>query len=142
VVELADAVVFNKADGENELPARRAAQDFNQTLHYLSPATEGWETRAFTCSSLTGAGVAEIWRVIEDFRSTTVASGIFQQRRRHQLLEWLRSGIGESLLHRFHNHPEVKKHLPRLETEVLNGKLPPDNAAEKLIDLFLRNPGK
>ncbi|HYQ92753.1 MAG TPA: methylmalonyl Co-A mutase-associated GTPase MeaB, partial [Candidatus Competibacteraceae bacterium] len=77
IMELADALLINKADGDNQLRARAAKAEYNRALHYLAPATEGWQTRAYTCSALAHEGIDEIWRVIEDFRQKTQASGVF-----------------------------------------------------------------
>lgn len=76
-MELADTIVVNKADGDYRLRAEAARQDYEMALHYLAPATEGWQTHAFTCSAMTGEGISEIWEVIEKFREISRDSGVF-----------------------------------------------------------------
>jgi len=138
VMELADALVINKADGDNRLRAQSTKAEYDRILHYLQPATEGWITRAFTCSSLTGEGVEEIWAVIEDFREKTVKSGVFYDRRRAQILDWVYTMVWEHLRIRFLNHPGVAAITPKVEQDVLNGKLSATMAVRELIDTFER----
>jgi LAO/AO transport system kinase len=137
-MELADALVINKADGDNRLRAQSTKAEYDRILHYLQPATEGWITRAFTCSSLTGEGVEEIWAVIEDFREKTVKSGVFYDRRRAQILDWVYTMVWEHLRIRFLNHPGVAAITPKVEQDVLNGKLSATMAVRELIDTFER----
>ncbi|RMH70619.1 MAG: methylmalonyl Co-A mutase-associated GTPase MeaB [Gemmatimonadetes bacterium] len=136
VIETADALVINKADGENQLPAQRAKVEYNRALHYLSPATEGWQTQAYTCSSLTGEGLPEIWQVIQQFVKVTQASGVFQQRRKEQLIAWVYAMVEDHLKHRFFHHPAVKAALPNIQQSVAEGRLPATTAASMLLTLF------
>ena len=136
VIELADALVINKADGDNKLRAEAAKGEYRRTLHYLTSATEGWQTQVFTCSSLTGEGIVDIWTVIEKFRQQTTASGIFAARRQSQLLEWMRALITEHLQTRFFNDPGVQSILPQVEQAVTAGKMPPTIAVQKLLNKF------
>ncbi len=93
VMELADAILVNKADGDNKTRALAARADYARILHYLQPATEGWRTAAYTCSSITGEGIAGIWSAIEEFRSKTTESGVFSARRNSQILDWVYSMV-------------------------------------------------
>lgn len=136
IMELADALLINKADGDNLMKAKRARAEYNQALHYLAPATEGWQTRAYTCSALTGDGIAEIWAVIERFRQQTLASGAFDSRRKTQMKDWLHSMIEEQLLHRFFNHPAIKPVLPAIEAAVIEGTVPTTSAVQTLFEVF------
>lgn len=142
IVELADALLINKADGDNIARARAAQADYNQALRYLTPATEGWQTRAYTGSALTGAGIAEIWGVVEEFRRQTVAGGVFEARRRAQRLDWVYTMIREALQSRFFNHPQVQAELPRIKAAVLSGDLPATMAAQALLDVFYGEKGE
>ncbi|HLP46954.1 MAG TPA: methylmalonyl Co-A mutase-associated GTPase MeaB, partial [Candidatus Kapabacteria bacterium] len=103
VIELADALVVNKADGPNKCRAELTRQEYAMALKYLAPATKGWVTNAFTCSALTGEGVAETWDVIQLFAEQTRASGIFTERRKNQALEWVYSMIENYLKDNFYN---------------------------------------
>jgi LAO/AO transport system kinase len=136
VMELADAVVVNKADGGQEQAANRAREDYGRALHYMQPATDGWETRAFTASALERRGIDEIWKAIETFRHLGDKSGAIEKRRLEQAREWLHQMIEERLKDLFHKHPAVAAALPDMEQRVLDGKLPAVRAAWNLLDTF------
>lgn len=141
IVELADALLINKADGDNLIKARAARMEYEQALHYLAPATKGWTTHAYTCSSLTGDGIPEIWGVIEDFCETTKGSGVFQARRQSQVRDWLHVMVEEELKARFYQHPNVLYILPTLEQAVIDGAMPVTTAAKELLKGFDSNTG-
>ncbi len=135
VIELADALLINKADGDNKIRAQAARTEYNRALHYLAPATEGWRTRAYTCSAVTGEGIAEIWDVITDFRQKTTETGVFQNRRRSQILDWVYTMVEEHLRTRFFNDPRVINTRPRIEQAVIEGTLPATVAAQELLHI-------
>ncbi len=134
VVELADAILINKADGDNKIRAGTARAEYNRALHYLTPATHGWRPRAYTASSVTGEGVLAIWHVVESFVENTQTSGVFMQRRQQQNLEWLHTLIEEQLRTFFYGHAAVKAVLPDIESAVQSGDLPVTTAAKRLLD--------
>lgn len=136
VIELADALLINKADGDNKIRAEAARQEYMRALHYLGAATEGWITRAYTCSSITSEGIPEIWNVIEEFQQTTQASGIFAARRRSQLRDWLHTMIETELHIRFYQHPEIVKLLPQIEDAVATEATPVTTAVQELLNVF------
>jgi LAO/AO transport system kinase len=136
IMELADAVVINKADGDNKLKALAAKAEYNRALRYLAPATEGWRTRTLTCSSVSGEGIDEIWTEIEKFREKALNSGILEARRRKQTLEWMYSMIEEHLRASFFKHAGVKGVRAEIEDAVVQGHIPPTLAAKKLIKKF------
>ena len=138
VVELADAILINKADGPGEKAALAARAEFEHVLHYLRPATEGWQPRAFTCSSLSGTGVAEIWAVVEKYREITTASGVFKRRRQTQETEWVDALVREGLAEMFAADPRVQQLQDRLRFEVERGSLPATTAARRLLEAFTR----
>lgn len=140
VVEIADALVINKADGENTIRAQAARAEYNRALRYLNPATTDWQARTYLCSALTGEGIPELWSVIEAFQQQTQSSGTFAERRRQQARAWLHALIEEQLRAYFYNHPQVKAQLPLLEQAVLDGSLPVTSAAHDLLDLFTSGP--
>lgn len=135
VVELADAILVNKADGPNAVAAEVARGEYERALHYLQPATPGWQSRAVCASALTGEGVPEIWRMVEEFCAATRASGAFERRRQEQEREWLHSLIEQQLVERFKANPRVAQLLPELEAAVMAGRLPATTAAQRLLDL-------
>ncbi len=136
VMELADTVVINKADGDNTLRARAAKSELERILHYFQPATPGWMTKARTCSAITGEGLPELWASIEDFRQQTQATGVFERRRRSQTMEWVYTMAREYLEHTFFENPRIKAALPFVEQSVLAGTLSPTLAVQKLIERF------
>lgn len=138
IMEIADAVLINKADGEGKPAAERTRADYEQALHYLRPATEGWRTGAFCASALTGEGIDDIWRVVETFGDLTWRSGVFERRRRDQERDWIHTLVGEQLREMFQRHPEVQRLLPELEEAVMAGKLPATSAARALLEAFGR----
>lgn len=89
IIELADAVLVTKADGDNKIPAEVAGSGYERAMHYTQPATEGWNPPVFTCSAVSGKGIKESWSTIQRFRSQTVESGLFDSRRKSQTLEWI-----------------------------------------------------
>ncbi|WP_420628064.1 methylmalonyl Co-A mutase-associated GTPase MeaB [Candidatus Leptofilum sp.] len=139
VVEIADAILINKADGENKVRAEAARTEYNRALHYLTPAIEGWRPRAYTASALEDAGIDKIWSAIESFQEKMTESGAWQARRKAQLQEWLHTVIAEQLKQSFYAQPTVQAALPDLETAVRQGKLPPTTAALQLLQIYKTN---
>ena len=140
VIELADAILINKADGDNEQPAQIARAEYERALHYLRPATEGWQTRAYTCSAHTGAGVLDMWGVVESFMALAHESGVLERRRRRQERQWVRQLVREQLEEMFMRHADIKEMLPRLEAAVERGELPAVTAARQLLEAFGERP--
>jgi LAO/AO transport system kinase len=136
VVEIADAILVNKADGAGLTAARRARSEFERVLHYLRPATEGWSSGAFQCSAATGEGVMAMWAVVEKFAELTRGSGVFDRRRTEQEQMWVRSLVREGLDDLFRSHPGVSEQMAVLEQQVARGELPATTAAKKLLDMF------
>lgn len=133
VLELADAVVINKADGENQARAAAAQAEMRRVLHYLQRATPGWDTPALAASARTGAGISDTWRAVEDFFKTATASGQLALRRRTQSVEWLRTLLEESLRSRFYAQAAVREKLPALERAVAEGHQPVFAAVQELL---------
>ena len=133
IIELADSILVNKADGDNKMKAMMARADYDQILHYLRPATEGWKTRAYTCSSITGEGIPEMWSVIKDFRENVTASGIFSKRRKEQTIEWVRAMTAEYLQNRISQNAELTKCREDIERKVIAGAITPTVAAKAVI---------
>ncbi len=136
VIETADAVLIHKADGDNVTAAEIARSEYERALHYLRPATEGWRTRAVTASSLTGEGIGELWRMIGEFAGETRGSGVFDRRRREQERDWVHALVRDHLRDHFLRHPGVKRLLPEVEREVMEGRLPATAAAKRLLEAF------
>ncbi len=135
-VELADAIIIHKADGENKLRAQAMRAEFNRVLHLLAPVTDGWVSRAYTCSSLTGEGLADIWRIIESFWDATTASGTLMKRRQQQLKDWVLALVEEQLRTRFYKHPAIQHTLPMILNAVSLGETSAVMAAQQLLTCF------
>ncbi|MEX0323020.1 MAG: methylmalonyl Co-A mutase-associated GTPase MeaB [Puniceicoccaceae bacterium] len=133
VIELADAIVVNKADGDNVKRARLAKAEYNRVLHFLHPCTEGWETKAYLASALTGEGIENIWDVICRFKEVTRANGVFSKRRHDQNMDWMRGMIDEALRDRFYSNPIIQQEMENLMRAVARGEVPPVKAVETLM---------
>jgi len=135
VIELADAIVINKADGDNRPRALGALADMKRVLHYLQPATPGWPTPALPASALTGEGVPAVWDACQAFFSHVEAAGILARRRHEQDVQWMHSLITEGLRTRFYTCLSVRDRLPALERAVADGRMPAFAAATELLGL-------
>ena len=133
IMELADAILINKADGDNKQRAENARSEFERIIHYLHPATEGWITPALTASSLTGDKIPDVWQTVEDFKSNTTASGVFQKRRNAQTVRWVHAMVDDYLRTAFYGNPAVKALIPGIESDVVEGNLSPTQAVQKLV---------
>ena len=138
VIELADAIFVNKADGDNVRRARMAKAEYNRVLSFLHPCTEGWTTKAYMGSALTREGIPEIWEVIVRFKELTTASGVFARRRREQNLDWMRGLIDEALRRRFFSDEMMKEKLATISAAVASGEVPPVKAVESLMHEWMR----
>ena len=136
VVELADAILINKADGANIIPAQTARIEYERALHYLRPATEGWQTIAMTASALTAEGIPQVWENIQNFVKSTKSSGAFKKRRQVQDRDWVRAMVENHLLERFYANHEIRRLLPVVDNAVMNGEMPAATAAQKLLEAF------
>jgi LAO/AO transport system kinase len=136
VMELCDAIFINKADGDNEKRALIAQNDYNNALHYLQPATKGWQPKAYIGSALTGKGIEELWKIIQEFEKQTKANGVFEERRKNQIVEWVFKMIENKLIDDFYNDEQINKELPNIKNEILKGVLTPTLAAEKLLKIY------
>jgi LAO/AO transport system kinase len=134
IIEMADALLINKADGDNRQRAEQSRADQDAALHYAQPATPGWKTEVSVCSAQTGEGVSEAWERIEKFYSELEPKGVIARRREQQAGEWLSDLIREELQRRFYQDPRVKTKLPGLQESVLRGQLTAMQAARMVLD--------
>ncbi|GAA0346300.1 methylmalonyl Co-A mutase-associated GTPase MeaB [Bacillus carboniphilus] len=138
IMELADAIVVNKADGENEKNALLARREYNQILSLVQPATKGWRTRAYTLSALYKKGLKEIWEVIINFSKQTKESQVFYERRKLQTRQWLNQSIRDELENRFYGNPEIKVLVQKYMQDVTEGTLTVTQAVMNLFDVYER----
>jgi LAO/AO transport system kinase len=136
VMELADVVVINKADGANRAAAERARIDAENALHYFPASPSGWTPRALTCSAQTGQGIVELWQSVIDYITLTKSNGWFASTRRGQTRKWMRDIIQHGLTLRFESDPLVRRQFEILEQEVMQGRTTSFRAARTLLDLY------
>jgi LAO/AO transport system kinase len=135
VVELADMIAVNKADGDNVAPARRAAADYRAALNILVPRSPNWSPPVVTYSALTGSGVPDLWTRITSYRDKTTASGELAARRREQQVKWMWSMLEERMMARLRSDPAVRARLRQAEAAVAAGRLAPTLAVEEIAAL-------
>jgi LAO/AO transport system kinase len=138
VMELADLVAVNKADGANLHAAEQARAEFENALHFFPSSESGWTPRAVTCSAETGTGIRELWKCIEEYVTLTQGNGWFGRARRAQQKSWMREMIAEALRQRFEAHPAVHHSLGALENDVAEGRTTSFRAARILLEMYAR----
>jgi LAO/AO transport system kinase len=136
VVELADMIAVNKADGDNLPRARAAATEYRAALHILKAPSPNWSPPVLTYSALTGDGIPELWKTIASYREKMTASGEFADKRRAQQVKWMWAMLEDRLYARLRSDPELKQKLPKLEKEVAAGKLSPMLAVEEIAGVL------
>jgi LAO/AO transport system kinase len=136
VMELADLVAVNKADGANVDAAERARAEAQNALHFFRTAESGWTPRALSCSALTGTGIRELWECVLDYATVTRANGWFARSRREQQQRWMHEMIDQSLRQRFDKHAAVQEHMKMLECDVAVGRTTPFRAARTLLAAY------
>jgi len=137
IMELADLILINKADGDLVTRAKYSAADYLTALKLLHPRTRNWQVPVKTCSALEGRGITEVWQSINEYRSTLDASGEFAERRADQARAWMWNETAESLLTALKEDTVVRDRIPQLEQAVTRGELPPAVAAAELLSAFL-----
>lgn len=134
IMEMADAIVINKADGENLKAAKLAKSEFNRALHLYPPKDSGWTPQTVTCSATKNEGIDDIWSIISDYISETSESGYFQQKRKEQNKFWLIQTIEQRLKSDFFGNPSVAKELENQLKLLDDGKTTPFEAAAILLN--------
>ena len=140
ILEIADVIAVNKADGPGEMDARRAARELAGAIRMLRGHGSSWDVPVLTCSGLTGDGLAEIWAKLVEHQDRMRASGAFDERSRAQQVRWTWQLVRDGLAPRLREHPDVRSAVPELEKAVLAGELTPALAAQQILDSFLSPP--
>jgi LAO/AO transport system kinase len=135
IMELADLIAVNKADGELAAAARRAALDLQSAVHLLRPKRPGWEVAVRTCSATSGAGIPDLWAEIIAAHAR-LASTVLPALRTGQNVAWMWSEVTETLLERLHQHPAITARLATLEAAVASGSTSPAAAAHEILSAF------
>ena len=139
IMELADLVIVNKADGDLAPAAARTRGDYASAVHLLRPKWNAWATEVLACSALNGIGVAEVWQAVTSFRASVTANGELVEARSAQATAWLWSEIGDTLIDRFRSDATVASLLPDIESSVAAGRITPAKAALQLLEAFGAN---
>jgi LAO/AO transport system kinase len=138
VLELADVVVVNKADGEHLAEARMAARELSAAIRLIYPRETLWRPPVLTMSAIEGTGLAEFWDTVERHRQTLIDAGEFDSRRRAQQVEWTRQLVRDAVLERTLSDPSVREVRTEVEKQVLDGELTPALAAQQILAAIWR----
>ncbi len=136
IMEMADTITITKADGDNLNKSKSAVGDYKRAIHLFPEKTNNWTPKVLTCSAYENQGIKDIWDTISSFVNHCVTNNSFEENRKKQAQFWLHESIQEQLGNYFYQNPKVKSELAHLEKEVVEGKISPFIAANKLISLF------
>jgi LAO/AO transport system kinase len=137
ILELADALAVNKADGSNLEPSRVARAELERGLAIIRPPGHSpWDPRVVTCSALGGEGLDEIWRLIETHHQILTERGLLESKRRRQLIKWMWTMVDEEITGAIRRHPDVTSVVGSLEEHVLSGRTTATKAAEEILRRF------
>lgn len=138
IMEMADAIVINKADGDNIAKAKLAKTEFNRALHLFPAKKSGWIPTAATCSAYTKEGIDDVWKNISDYFELVKGNNYFQQKRKDQNQFWMMETINEKLKSNFYNHTEIIKELETNKKAVANDEISPFAAAQMLLEKYFK----
>jgi LAO/AO transport system kinase len=133
VLELADGIAINKADGDNQDRVVRAKKDLENAMHMIIPASADWQTPVMTCSSVVEKGTVPIWEKVLEHKKICKTSGEFDLRRKSQALEWMWTLVDEGLKQMFKNNQQINAQIPAVSHQVAQGKISPSAAARTLL---------
>ena len=139
VMEIADAILVNKADGDNLQRAELARRQYLNALHLFKPKSRNWQVPALLCSALNNQGIAEAWETVLAFRAAMAASGEFEQKRRLQATDWMWTLVMADLKDLFLRDRQVEALLESLQQAVAQGVTTPSAAARRLLEVFKRH---
>jgi LAO/AO transport system kinase len=137
IVELADIIVVNKADGALAATARSTAAEYANAVHFLRPRSTSWQVRVLTCSALEREGIDEVWAAAVDQRYALEAAGELTQNRADQASQWMWSEVTDGLLDRLRADTATRRRAEALDADVRAGLVSPTGAAHRLLDDFL-----
>ena len=138
IMEMADAIVINKADGDNIKKAKLAKVEFNRALHLFPAKKSGWIPTTATCSAITQEGIPEVWDTILKFKELTETNNYFFEKRKEQNQYWMLETINEQLKTNFYNHPEIQNLLDSTKKAVQNDEISPFAAAQLLLEKYFK----
>ena len=138
IMEMADAIIINKADGDNIAKAKLAKTEFNRALHLFPAKQSGWIPTAATCSSYTKEGIDDVWKTISDYFELVKSNHYFEEKRQSQNQFWMMETINEQLKSNFYNHPEIIKQLEENKKAVASNLKSPFSAALELLSKYFK----
>ena len=138
IMEMADAIIINKADGDNIKKANLAKTEFNRALHLFPAKSSGWQPKVVTASAITHDGISNVWDMISEYLNLTKENNYFNERRQEQNQHWLLETINEQLKTNFFNHPEVMNLLEKHKKAVQNHEISPFVAAADLLGRYFK----
>jgi LAO/AO transport system kinase len=139
IMEISDAIVVNKCDGDNVKACQMAAQGFRNALHFYPTPESGWTPRVLTYSGFYGLGIKEVWDMIYEYFDFVKQNGYFDYRRRQQNKYWMRETINNALLNDFYNNPTIKEALQMMEERVQSGEKTSFMGAHDILELYYKN---
>ena len=137
ILEAADLVAINKADGDNVTPARLAQAELQAAIHMTHPRQGSWVPSVVTCSALKDEGIAEIWSIIDAYRIKSITEGLFADKRRQQLIQWMWQGFDYQLINDVHSSVEVQQLAEKLKQALAKGETTPRRAINRLMQVAL-----
>ena len=138
IMEMADAIVINKADGDNVNKAKLTKTEFNRALHLFPAKKSGWIPTATTCSAITKDGIDKVWQTISDYFELVISNNYFEQKRQEQNQYWMLETINDQLKSRFYTHPEISALLEENKKAVANDEISPFAAAQILLKNYFK----
>jgi LAO/AO transport system kinase len=138
IMEMADIIVINKADGDNSEKAQLAAAQFRNALHLFPPTGSGWDPPVLTCSALMKTGLEKIWNTVIEYVTLTKENGYFENRRHSQTQYWMYETINETLRNNFYSNPAIKTKLQIYKQIVLSGGMSSFVAAHELLQTYFK----
>jgi len=136
IMEMADGILINKADGDNEPKANMAKAQYINALHLFPKSPSGWNPEVLTCSSLSGTGISEVWNMAERYFEKVGSNGYLEYKRKEQARYWMNEFIRDRFMFAFYQHPLMKDSIALMEKKVISGEMSPFTAARHLLDAF------
>ncbi len=137
IVELADLILVNKADGAMSLAAEQSVTDYRKALNFMHPRSDNWEVVVEACSALSGDKTADIWKLMMKYRESQTDIGALDNSRAEQARQWMWNEIGLDLTDRLKSSTQLRSRIDELEAAVTAGTLSPTTAADELVESFL-----
>jgi LAO/AO transport system kinase len=137
IMEMADVVAINKADGNNKAMVDLAVREYSNAMHLFPKSESGFVPKVVPCSAIENTGLDSIWQIILDYQQHSLNNGYFYQNRKYQNLEWMYDSLKQALENSFFESEAVAVNIEEIEQSVTKGKELPINAAERLLQIFL-----